>query len=94
MKEDRLLCKEDAESLAVNLLEIKLFLNSTISNVDKDAMFILADIKDYFLVTSIEIPECMQVKYYHILQDIRARYNLDQKLLVNDYIHIKIKKAC
>ena len=32
-----------------NLLEIKLLINSTISDVAKGVRFILVDIKDYFL---------------------------------------------
>ena len=46
---DRLSYDNDARSPVANLLKTKLFLNSTISDVDKGVRFILADIKDYFL---------------------------------------------
>ena len=43
---DRLPCKKDIGLAAANLLETKILLNSTISDVNKGIRFILASIKD------------------------------------------------
>ena len=37
----------------------------------KGTYFVTVDIKDYFLATSIKNLEYIQVKYHHILEDIR-----------------------
>ena len=68
---DRLPYEEDTESPAVNLLETKILLNSTISDVDKSTRFISADIKDHFLATPMKNPEYIKVKYQHIPIDIK-----------------------
>ena len=82
-------CEEDAGSLATNLLETKILINSPISDADNGARFILANIKGYSLTTLIENLEYIRVKYYHIPQDIWDRYNLNEKLAANDYMLIK-----
>ena len=83
----------NAGSLAANLLEIKILLNSTISDTNKDAHFMLVDIKDHFLATPMKNLEYMQVKYQHIPINICQQYNLDSKLVQNDLICIRIKKG-
>ena len=45
---DRLPCDNDTRSLAANLLETKLLLNSMISDTDKGARFMSMDAKDHF----------------------------------------------
>ena len=78
---------------AANLLETKILLNSTISDANKGARFMSADIKDHFLVTLIWDSEYIRVKYHYFLQDIKDRYNLDLKVTPSRYIYIKIKKG-
>ena len=51
MRGDRLTYSQDTRSPAANLLEIKILLNSTISNIRKSTRFTYLDIKEYFLVT-------------------------------------------
>ena len=51
-----------------------------------------ADIRDYVLATPMPKVEYMKVKYKHIPDDIKQRYNLQDKLTDNDYIYICIKK--
>ena len=51
-----------------------------------------ADIKDYFLATPMAQAEYTKVKYKHIPNDIKERYNLHEKVTSNDYVYIKIKK--
>jgi hypothetical protein len=90
---DRLTYDDDAGSPAANLLETKVLLNSTISDAAKGARFMTADIMDYFLATPMARAEYMKVKYKHIPQDIKDRYQLEHKVTDNDYIYIKIKKG-
>jgi len=51
--------EDNTGASVVNLLETKLLLNSTISDANKEARFILADIKDHFLVIPIRNSEYM-----------------------------------
>ena len=90
---DRLSYDNDAGFPAENLLETKVLLNSTISDACKGARFMTADIKYYFLATSMAKAEYMKVRYNHISDDIKHQYNLQEKLNANDYIYICIKKA-
>ena len=93
MGRDRLTYEYDARSLAANLLEIKILINSTILDLNKRAYFISVNIKDYFLAIPIWDLECMNVKYQYILPDIRECYNFDMKDTSNGYTHVKIKKG-
>ena len=52
---------DDTGSLASNLLETKVFINSTISDINKGAKLVTADIKDYFLATPVDKPNYMKV---------------------------------
>ena len=89
--EDKLLNSEYIGSLVANLLEIKILLNSAISNVQKEARLISANIKDYFLTILMRDPDYTCAKYNYISIDIRRRYNLNAKVVLN-YIYIRIKK--
>ena len=90
---NRLNYVEDAGSPAANLLETKVLINSTISDANKGGKFMTADIKDYFLATSMKKTEYMKVKLKHIPEDIRIKYNLYDKVTSNEYVYIKIKKG-
>ena len=90
---DRLDCTDDTGSPATNLLETKIILNSTISDAQKGARFMTIDIKGHFYSTPMQSPEYMKVHYRHIPQDIRRKYNLDQKVTADGYVCIKIKKG-
>ena len=90
---DRLTYTSDAGSPAANLLETKLLVNSTISDANKGARFMSADLKDFFLATPMDGEEFMKVHYKHFPADIRERYKLDQKVTDNGCIYIKIKRG-
>ena len=90
---DKLEYPDDAGSPAANLLETKILLNSVISDADKGARFMCADIKDHFLATPMDHPEYMRVQYKYIPNDIRHRYNLNSKVTSDGYIYIKIQKG-
>ena len=70
MSKDRLIYKYDARSLAANLLERKILINSTMIDTYKRVHFMLVDMKDYFLAALMRDLEYMRVKYKHILLDI------------------------
>ena len=90
---NRLSYDEDAGSPAANLLETKVLLNSTISDAEKGACFMIADIKDYFLATPMAQSECTKLKIKHIPEDICKQYNLYDRVTHDGYIYIKIKKG-
>jgi hypothetical protein len=56
---DKLPYADDAGSPAASLLETKLVLNSTISDADKGARFLCANLKDHFLASPMKNPEYM-----------------------------------
>ena len=84
----------DAGSPAANLVETKLLINSTISDAQKGARFMSANLKDFFLATPMNGEEYMKVQSQPFPDDIRKKYNLDQKVTNNDYIYIRKKRAC
>ena len=88
---DKLPFHGDAGSPATELTKTKILLNSVISDADKGARFLSADLKDFFLATPMESPEYMKVHYKHFPQDIRDQYNLKDKVSSASYIFVKIK---
>ena len=83
----------DAGSPAASLVETKLTLNSTISDAHNGARFMSADLKDFFLATTMSKPEYMRIPYRYFPTDVRAQYNLDSKVTSDGYIYVKIKKG-
>jgi len=57
-------------SPVASLLETKLILNSVISDADKGARFLTADVKDFFLAMPMQKPEFMKVLLNHSPPDI------------------------
>ena len=78
---------------AASLLETKLIINSTISDADKGARFLCADLKDHFLASPMKDPEFMRIRYKYFPDAIRKQYNLDQFVTSTGYIYIRIKKG-
>ena len=77
MDGDKLTYNADAGAPAENMLETKILVNSTISDANRGARFMSADLKDFFLATPMEGDEYMKVSYKHFPQDIRDQYRLD-----------------
>jgi hypothetical protein len=90
---DKLPYDDDAGSPAASLLETKLILNSTISDADKGARFLTADLKDHFLASPMKDPEFMRIKYKYFPAAIRQQYDLERFVSSDDYIYIRIKKG-
>ena len=89
---DRLEYAGDAGSPATNMLETKILVNSTISDAERGARMLCADIKDFFLATPMHECEYMKVHVRHIPDDIVKRYNLTEKKTADNHIYIRIKK--
>ena len=68
---DRLTYNADAGSPTANLIETKILVNSTISDAHNGARFMSADLKDFFLATSMEGDEYMKVQYKHFPSSIK-----------------------
>ena len=66
---------DDVASLAANLLETKVLLNSTISDAAQGARFCTGDLKDYFLGSIMPSPEYMKVHLSKFSEDIINQYH-------------------
>ena len=90
---DKLPYPGDASSPAASMIDTKLIINSTISDAHKNARFLSADLKDFFLGTLMHTAEYMKLSYEIFPEDIRQKYNLDQLVHEDGYVYIKIKKG-
>ena len=79
----------DKTAWVADLTTIKLFLNAAVS---EDAEVICADIKDFYLGTTLERKEYMKIHRRQIPDDIQQRYNLAQ-LWQGDYVYVEISKG-
>ena len=75
------------------MVETKLLVNSVISDAEKGARFMSADLKDFFLATPMAGNEYMKVRMKYFPPDIIAWYKLNQLVTPEGYIYIKIKKG-
>lgn len=91
---DRLPCYQDAGSPAADLLETKILLDSVISYARTGARFMCLDIKYHSLATPMTNPEFMRGHIKHIPQDIRIKYDIDDLVTIEGWVHIKSKKRC
>jgi hypothetical protein len=91
---DKLPHDDDAGSPAASLLESKLIINSTISDADKGARFLTADLKDHFLASPMKNNEFMRIKCKCFPEAIRKQCNLDRFVSSDGCVYIRIKKEC
>jgi hypothetical protein len=73
---DKVMYDGDTAAHTASMQLIKIFLNSVVSQ--KDAKFMTADIKDFYLGTPLREPEYMRIKLDHIPQDVIAKYDMDK----------------
>ena len=90
---DKLLFEDDPGSPAALLLETKILLNSVISEAHLGAKFMSLDLKDYFLMSTMENPEYMKIHKCNFPPANIEHYNLTKKITKDGYIYIKIKKG-
>ena len=80
----------DRTAWVADLTTIKIMLNAAVS---EDADFICADIKDFYLGTTLERPEYMRIHKRQIPRDIQLRYNLDSMWDTDDCVFVEINKG-
>ena len=90
---DKLPYPDDPASPAANLLDTKLLLNSTISDAERGARFLSADLKDHFLASKMGRPEYMRIPIKVLPQDIIDRYSLLDLVDNQGYVYVKINKG-
>ena len=78
----------DCGTPTVDLLTVKLLLNSIISS--PGAKFLTIDIKNFYLNTPMERFEYMRLKLSDLPEDFVERYNLEPKSDKNGQVYIKI----
>ena len=90
---DKLEYQGDAIYPTTITIEAKLLINNVISDAKHGVRFLTCGLKDYFLASPMKNPQYMKMRWEHIPQGIKLRYNLQEKL--NDgYIYIKSKNKC
>ena len=62
------------------MLEMKLLVNSVISDAKDGAQFMSADLKDFFLQSIMPELEYMRIPWKYFPEDIRQRYSLYDKV--------------
>ena len=68
--DDQILYPGTKAAYTASLETIRLLLNAVVS---EDAMFLVADIKDFYLGTPLDRPEYMHISLKHIPLDIQLR---------------------
>ena len=89
---DRLDYEEDPSSPAAGLLDIKIHLNSTISDAVRGARYATADIENYYLNNPMKIFRYMRIALKDIPPEIIIEYNL-LSIAHNGYVFVEISKG-
>ena len=91
---DKLDYFEETASPAANLLETKLLINSTISDVHKGAKFLVIDIKDFFLLSHLppDQREYMRIHSKYFDAEFRKLYNIDPIIVKDGYVYCEIQR--
>ena len=81
----------DCGTPTVNILTVKLLLNSVISA--KGAKFMSIDIKNFYLNTPMSRYEYMRLKIAEVPQDFIDEYKLQNKETKDGYVYLEIRKG-
>jgi hypothetical protein len=91
---DRLDAYQDVRSPAVGITDTKLHFNSTISDAKNGARYCTADLKDFFLCSTMPIFQYMRVHRKYIPQEIYDAYNLGPDYFDSKgYAYLEIRKG-
>ena len=91
---DRLDAYQDVRSPAVGLVDTKLHLNSVISDASRGARYCTGDIKDFFLVSDMEIYQYMKIHRKYLTTEVIAEYNLTEDYFDhNGFCYVEIRKG-
>jgi hypothetical protein len=88
---DRLNVPGDCGTPTVDMVTVKLHLNSVIST--KGARYCTIDLKDFYLMTPMTRPEYMRMKIKDLPEEFVTMYNLTDKATSDGFIYIKIQKG-
>ncbi len=88
---NRILFPGDVSTPTVELLTVKMHLNSVIST--PGARYCTFDIKDFYLMTPMERPEFMRMKLSDLPEDFVKLYNLTNIADGNGVVYVKIQKG-
>jgi hypothetical protein len=88
---DRVNYPGDCGTPTVDLLTVKLLLNSVIST--PNAKFMTIDIKDFYLNTPMPRYEYMRLKLSDLPEDFVKQYNLNSKVTKDGYVYIEIRRG-
>ena len=75
------------------MLELRILLNSVISDTKHGVHFMSLDLKDYFLTTPMKYLELLKVQMKNFPSDVYEQYQLSLKTTSTDSIYSKIKKG-
>ena len=81
---DKLDYPNDSLSPAASMIDTKLMVNSVISDANKGARFLGADLKDFFLGSNMTNPEYMRIPLDIFSRDIVEKYDLKVKWVKMD----------
>ena len=81
----------DCGTPTVDLLTVKLLLNSVIST--SNAKFMTIDIKDFYLNTPMDRFEYMKLKLSDLPEDFVKLYNLASKVDKNGFVYLEIRRG-
>jgi hypothetical protein len=91
---DRLDAFQDVRSPAVGITDTKLHLNSVISDAKHGARYGTADVKDFFLSSTMAIYQYMRVHRRYIPQEVIDEYNLTEDHFDSKgYAYLEIQKG-
>jgi hypothetical protein len=91
---DRLDAFQDVRSPAVGITDTKLHLNSVISDAKHGARYCTADVKDFFLSSTMAIYQYMRVPRRYIPQEVIDEYNLTPAHFDSKgYAYLEIQKG-
>jgi len=84
----------DVRSPAVGLIDVKCHWNSVISDAHKGARYCTADLKDFFLVSTMPVYQYMRIHRKYLTNEIFDEYGLtDAHFDSKDYIYVEIRKG-
>ena len=90
---DRLPYAGDAGSPATTNAELKILLNSVISDAKHGARFISADLSDFFLESTMPSPEYMRIHSKYFPPEMHDLYDITSKIATDSYVYVKIKRG-
>ena len=88
---DRLKYPGNCGTPTVNLITVKLFLNSI--NLTLGEKFATINIKDFYLNTPMKHFEYMGLKLSDLSDNAIKHYNLLEKVTKNNYVYIEVRKG-